>query len=353
MRAMVLERPGTPLVLRERPVPRPGPGEVLLRVAACGVCRTDLHVVDGELTHPTLPVVPGHEIVGRVLAVGDGVAGFHTSQRIGVPWLGATCGTCPYCRDGRENLCDAPGFTGYTRDGGYATHAVADHRYCFALPDGTGGGALDDAHMAPLLCAGLIGWRSYRMAREGMAGEGRALGLYGFGAAAHILTQVAVQQGHRVLAFTRAGDDASQAFARTLGAEWAGAAEATPPVPLDAAIIFAPVGALVPAALRAVRKGGRVVCAGIHMSDIPSFPYAILWEERQLVSVANLTREDAQSFFAALPSLDLETEVTLYPLARANAALADLRAGRLQGAAVLQCSSADEKSNQLNGSCVA
>ncbi|MFL9823352.1 zinc-dependent alcohol dehydrogenase family protein [Rhodoplanes sp. SY1] len=358
MRAMVLERPGTPLVLRKRPVPRPGPGEVLLRIAACGVCRTDLHVVDGELTHPTLPVVPGHEIVGRVLAVGDGVAGFQTNQRVGVPWLGATCGTCPYCRDGRENLCDAPGFTGYTRDGGYATHALADHRYCFALPDGTGGGALDDAHMAPLLCAGLIGWRSYRMAGEGitgeeMAGEARVLGLYGFGAAAHILTQIAVQQGRRVFAFTRAGDDASQAFALTLGAEWAGAVDATPPAALDAAIIFAPVGALVPPALRAVRKGGRVVCAGIHMSDIPSFPYAILWEERQLVSVANLTREDAQSFFAALPSLDLKTEVTLYPLARANAALADLRAGRLQGAAVLQCSPADEKSNQVNGSRLA
>ncbi|MFD2183432.1 zinc-dependent alcohol dehydrogenase family protein [Rhodoplanes azumiensis] len=353
MRAMVLERPGTPLVLRERPVPRPGPGDVLLRVATCGVCRTDLHVVDGELTHPTLPIIPGHEIVGRVLAVGAGVEGFHTNQRVGVPWLGATCGVCSYCRDGRENLCDAPRFTGYTRDGGYATHALADHRYCFALPDGAGGGALDDAHMAPLLCAGLIGWRSYRLAGEGMAGEGRVLGLYGFGAAAHILTQVAVQQGHRVFAFTRAGDAASQAFARRVGAEWAGAADAPPPAPLDAAIIFAPVGALVPAALRTVRKGGRVVCAGIHMSDIPSFPYAILWEERQLVSVANLTREDARSFFAALPSLDLKTEVTVYPLTRAEDALADLRTGRLQGAAVLGCADVDEKTCLVKGSRLA
>ncbi|MDC7788658.1 zinc-dependent alcohol dehydrogenase family protein [Rhodoplanes sp. TEM] len=339
MRAMVLERPGTPLVLRERAVPRPGPGEVLLAVSACGVCRTDLHVVDGELTHPVLPVVPGHEIVGRVLAVGDGVTGFHSGQRIGVPWLGSTCGTCPYCRDGRENLCDAPRFTGYTRDGGYATHAVADHRFCFPLPDG-----MDDAAIAPLLCAGLIGWRSYRM-----AGEGRVLGLYGFGAAAHILTQVAVQQGRRVLAFTRRGDDASQAFARSLGAAWAGAADEAPPEPLDAAIIFAPVGALVPAALAAVRKGGRVVCAGIHMSDIPTFPYALLWEERQLVSVANLTRADAREFFGVLPSVTLATEVTLYPLARADDALADLRAGRLQGAAVLDCAAPGENSSEFNG----
>jgi propanol-preferring alcohol dehydrogenase len=327
MRAMVLERPGTPLVFRERAVPRPGPGEVLLAVSACGVCRTDLHVVDGELTRPTLPVVPGHEIVGRVLAVGEGVEDFHPGQRIGVPWLGATCGTCPYCRDGRENLCDAPQFTGYTRDGGYATHTVADSRFCVPLPDG-----MDDAAIAPLLCAGLIGWRSYRM-----AGEGRVLGLYGFGAAAHILAQIAVQQGRRVFAFTRRGDVASQDFARSLGAAWAGAAEERPPEPLDAAIVFAPVGALVPAALAAVRKGGRVVCAGIHMSDIPSFPYALLWEERQIRSVANLTREDARAFFATVPGLTLRTEVTLYRLEDANRALDDLRSGRLQGAAVLDC----------------
>ena len=311
--------------MRERPVPRLRPGEILVAVSACGVCRTDLHVVDGELPHPKLPVVPGHEIVGRVAALGDGVAGFEVGQRVGVPWLGATCGVCPYCRADRENLCDTPLFTGYTRDGGYATHAVADARYCFALPDG-----LDDAATAPLLCAGLIGWRSYRM-----AGEGAALGLYGFGAAAHILAQVATWQGRRVHAFTRSGDTAAQAFARTLGAVWAGGSDETPPEPLDAAIIFAPVGALVPAALRAVKKGGRVVCGGIHMSDIPSFPYAILWEERQVVSVANLTRADAREFLSVAPKSGLKTEVVRYPLERANDALADLRGGRLQGAAVL------------------
>ena len=325
MRAMVLDRPGRPLVLRERPVPQPGPGEILVAVSACGVCRTDLHVVDGELPHPKLPIVPGHEIVGRVAALGGGVAGFEIDQRVGIPWLGATCGICPYCRTNRENLCDAPLFTGYTHDGGYATHAVADARYCFALPDG-----LDDAAAAPLLCAGLIGWRSYRM-----AGEGAALGLYGFGAAAHILVQVAVWQGRRVHAFTRPGDTAAQAFARALGAVWAGGSDETPPEPLDAAIIFAPVGALVPVALRAVKKGGRVVCGGIHMSDIPSFPYAILWEERQVVSVANLTRADAREFLAIAPESGLTTEVVRYPLERANAALDDLRGGRLQGAAVL------------------
>lgn len=327
MRAMVLERPGTPLVLRERAVPDPKPGEILLAVSTCGVCRTDLHVVDGELTRPALPVVPGHEIVGRVLAYGEGVEGFRPGQRVGVPWLGATCGTCPYCRDGRENLCDAPQFTGYTRDGGYATHTVADARFCVPLPDG-----IDDAAIAPLLCAGLIGWRSYRM-----AGEGGVLGLYGFGAAAHILAQIAVQQGRRVFAFTRRGDEASQDFARKLGAAWAGAADERPPEPLDAAIIFAPVGALVPAALAAVKKGGRVVCAGIHMSDIPSFPYALLWEEREIRSVANLTREDARAFFAAVPGLTLHTEVTPYRLEDANQALDDLRSGHLQGAAVLTC----------------
>jgi alcohol dehydrogenase, propanol-preferring len=314
MRAMVLEQPNTPLVMRERPLPAPRPGEVLVEVSACGVCRTDLHVVDDELPDIRCPIVPGHEIVGRVAALGEGVAGFRLGARVGVPWLGATCGVCPYCRSARENLCDAPSFTGYTRDGGYATHAVADVRFCFPLPE-----AGDAAALAPLLCAGLIGWRSYRMAGEG----------------AHILCQVAVWQGRRVYAFTRGGDTAAQDFARALGAVWAGGSEDAPPEPLDAAIIFAPVGALVPAALRAVRKGGRVVCGGIHMSDIPSFPYRILWEERQVVSVANLTRADAHEFLAVAPQAGVRTEVVRYPLARANEALADLRSGRLQGAAVL------------------
>src|SRR5215471_12430878 len=265
MRAMVLERPGRPLALHERPLPAPAAGQILVEIAACGVCRTDLHVVDGELPGPKLPLVPGHEIVGRVGAIGSGVAAFGIGQRVGVPWLGQTCGVCPYCRAERENLCDAPLFTGYTRDGGYATHTIADARYCFPLPDG------DDTHQAPLMCAGLIGWRSYRM-----AGEGRTLGLFGFGAAAHILAQVAAWQGRRVYAFTRAGDMAAQRLARLLGALWAGASEEAPPEPLDAAIIFAPVGALVPLALKAVKKGGRVVCGGIHMSDIPAFPYRLL-----------------------------------------------------------------------------
>jgi propanol-preferring alcohol dehydrogenase len=325
MRAMVLDKPGTPLVMRERAMPQPAAGEILVEVAACGVCRTDLHVVDGELSEPKLPIVPGHEIVGQVAQLGAGVAGFRIGQRVGVPWLGHTCGACPYCRDGHENLCDRPLFTGYTRDGGYATHAVADARYCFALDNDVG-----DAEAAPLLCAGLIGWRSYRM-----AGEGAALGLYGFGAAAHILAQVATWQGRRVHAFTRADDKAAQDFARSLGAVWTGGSEETPPEPLDAAIIFAPVGALVPAALRAVKKGGRVVCGGIHMSDIPSFPYRLLWEERQIMSVANLTREDAREFLSVAPLAGVKTEVTRYPLDRANEALADLRAGRLKGAAVL------------------
>jgi propanol-preferring alcohol dehydrogenase len=325
MHAMVLERPRTPLVMRERPVPAPGPGEVLIEVAACGVCRTDLHVVDGELEHPTLPIVPGHEIVGRVAALGSGVSGFSIGERVGVPWLGATCGVCPYCVGGRENLCDRPVFTGYTRDGGYATHTVADARFCFPLDASS-----DAAETAPLLCAGLIGWRSYRM-----AGAGQALGLYGFGAAAHILAQVATWQGRRVYAFTRTGDTAGQAFARSLGAVWAGGSDARPPEPLDAAIIFAAVGALVPAALAAVKKGGRVVCGGIHMSDIPGFPYSLLWEERQLVSVANLTRDDAREFLAIAPQAGIKMQVTCYPLDRANEALDDLRAGRFEGAAVL------------------
>jgi alcohol dehydrogenase, propanol-preferring len=329
MRSMVLDRPGQPLVMRERLLPPPGPGEIVVAVSACGVCRTDLHVVDGELAHPKLPLVPGHEIVGRVAAAGPGATGFAAGARVGIPWLGATCGVCPYCRSSRENLCDTPRFTGYTRDGGYATHAIADARYCFALPDG-----LDDETAAPLLCAGLIGWRCYRM-----AGPGKALGLYGFGAAAHILAQVAAFQGRRVYAFTRPDDEAAQAFARALGARWAGGSDEAPPEPLDAAIIFAPVGALVPTALRAVKKGGRVVCGGIHMSDIPSFPYAILWEERQVISVANLTRADAREFFSVVPDIvragKLKIETRRYSLGEANAALADLRSGKLQGAAVL------------------
>jgi len=325
MRCMQLDRLGEPLRLRERPVPQPGNGELMLAVSACGVCRTDLHVVDGDLTHSKPPIVPGHEIVGRVAAVGQGVSGFRMGERVGVPWLGATCGVCPYCREDAENLCDAPVFTGYTRDGGFATHTIADARYCFPLgEDG------NDAEIAPWLCAGLIGWRSYRM-----AGDGRALGLYGFGAAAHILAQVARWQGRRVFAFTRKSDTAAQDFARSLGARWAGGSDEMPPEPLDAAIIFAPVGALVPAALKAVRKGGRVICGGIHMSDIPSFPYALLWEERQLRSVANLTREDAREFLQFAPQAGVRCEVTRYPLEQANEALADLREGRLQGAAVL------------------
>jgi alcohol dehydrogenase, propanol-preferring len=325
MTAMVLDRPRSSLVLRERPIPTPGHGEVLIAISACGVCRTDLHVVDGDLSDPKLPIIPGHEIVGRVIAKGNDVAALAIGSRVGVPWLGATCGTCPYCVSGRENLCDRPLFTGYTRDGGFATHTLADARYCFALPEAT-----DAAALAPLLCAGLIGWRSYRM-----AGPGASLGLYGFGAAAHILAQVAVWQGRRVYAFTRAGDEAAQTFARRLGAVWAGGSDERPPEALDAAIIFAPVGALVPAALRAVKKGGRVVCGGIHMSDIPQFPYHILWEERQILSVANLTRQDAHEFLDIAPRAGVTTQVSRYPLAHANEALADLREGRLQGAAVL------------------
>jgi propanol-preferring alcohol dehydrogenase len=325
MCAMVLEKPRTPLVMRERAPPVPGRGEILLAISACGVCRTDLHVVDGELTQPKLPLVPGHEIVGHVSALGEGVTGFELGERVGVPWLGGTCGVCPYCRSGRENLCDHPVFTGYTRDGGFATHTVADACFCFPLVE-----AGKDAELAPWLCAGLIGWRSYRM-----AGEGEALGLYGFGAAAHILAQVAKWQGRRIYAFTRKGDAAAQDFARSLGAVWAGGSEEMPPELLDAAIIFAPVGGLVPAALTAVKKGGRVVCGGIHMSDIPSFPYSLLWEERCIQSVANLTRQDAREFLEIAPKAGIHSEITRYPLARANEALSDLREGRLQGAAVL------------------
>lgn len=325
MDAMVLETLRAPLVSRVRPTPVPGPGEVLVAVSACGVCRTDLHVVDGELANPVLPIVPGHEVVGRVAALGEGVAQLDVGQRVGVPWLGRTCGVCPYCRSGRENLCDDPLFTGYTRDGGFATHLVADARFAFVLPESG-----DDVADAPLLCAGLIGWRSLVK-----AGEARRIGLYGFGAAAHIVAQVAVWQGREVYAFVRPGDNASAAFARGLGAVWAGASDEAPPQPLDAAIIYAPVGGLVPLALAAVRKGGRVVCAGIHMSDIPAFRYDVLWMERELVSVANLTRQDGLDFFQVVREAPIQTTTTAYPLARANDALEDLRNGRFEGAAVL------------------
>jgi propanol-preferring alcohol dehydrogenase len=327
MQAMVFEKAGEPLRLREIPVPKPTCGELLLRVHACGVCRTDLHIVDGELAHPKLPLVPGHEIVGSVAATGDGVTGFSIGDRVGVPWLGWTDGTCRYCRAGRENLCERALFTGYTRDGGYAQFTVADQRYCFRLP-----AAVDDMHAAPLLCAGLIGYRSYRMTGPGV----ERLGIYGFGAAAHILAQIAVHQGKRVYAFTRPGDTASQEFARRLGAAWAGASNVQPPEPLDAAIIFAPVGALVPAALRAVDKGGTVVCGGIHMSEIPAFPYAILWEERVVRSVANLTRTDGDELLAVAAQVPVRTEVQPFPLENANEALGALRRGELNGAAVLQ-----------------
>jgi propanol-preferring alcohol dehydrogenase len=323
--AMVLRRPGTPLVMEERPLPAPGPGELLLRVEACGVCRTDLHVVDGELTQPKLPIIPGHEIVGRVAAVGSGVTGFAPGGRVGVPWLGRACGHCPWCASARENLCDDPLFTGYTRDGGYATHTVSDASFSFALPEEADAGAL-----APLLCAGLIGWRTLKM-----AGPADTIGVYGFGAAAHIISQVAILQGKRVHAFVRPGDDAAAAFALSLGAASAQYSDAPAPEKLDAALIFAPVGALVPQALAAVKKGGAVVCGGIHMSDIPGFPYALLWEERRLLSVANLTRADAREFLALAPTLPLSMHATPYPLAQANEALDDLRGGRLQGAAVL------------------
>ncbi|MFI4867592.1 MAG: zinc-dependent alcohol dehydrogenase family protein [Steroidobacterales bacterium] len=325
MQAMVLKRLGGALEWTELPERSPGPGQIRVRVAACGVCRTDLHVVDGELPEPTLPIIPGHEIIGRIDAVGAGVEALRIDQRVGIPWLGHTCGVCAYCIGGRENLCDAPLFTGYTRDGGFATATIADARYAFAL-----GESGDAAALAPLLCAGLIGWRSLLI-----AGDGQRLGLYGFGAAAHIVAQVARWQGRSVFAFTRPGDAATQAFARRLGASWAGGSDQPPPEPLDAAIIYATIGELVPLALKAVRKGGRVVCAGIYMSDIPAFPYRLLWEERQLVSVANLTRQDGLDFLRLAPQIGIVTQTTCYPLQRANQALADLRAGRFEGAAVL------------------
>ncbi|HLH49173.1 MAG TPA: zinc-dependent alcohol dehydrogenase family protein [Roseiarcus sp.] len=326
MRAMVLREIKRPLHCEERAVPSPGPDEIRLRVEACAVCRTDLHVVDGDLSNPKLPLVPGHEIVGVVDALGPGVTGLEIGARVGVPWLGHTCGVCPYCASDRENLCDDPAFTGYTRDGGFASHVVADAAFAFPLADFD-----DPVAAAPLMCAGLIGWRSLKM-----AGEGRRIGLYGFGAAAHILAQVCRWQGREVYAFTRSGDAAAQEMALSLGAVWANGSEQTPPEPLDSAIIFAPVGELVPVALRAVRKGGRVVCGGIHMSDIPRFPYQLLWEERQVISVANLTRRDAVEFLSLAPKAGVKTTTTVYPLEEANEALADLRAGRFQGAAVLQ-----------------
>ena len=325
MHAMVLKKIGAALEWTELAEMKPGPGEIRLKVAACGVCRTDLHVFDGELPNPHLPIIPGHEIVGRVDALGRGVEGLSIGERVGIPWLGHTCGVCPYCSEHEENLCDRPQFTGFTRDGGFATAAVADARYAFPL-----GELGSDVEVAPLLCAGLIGWRSLVI-----AGGGKKLGLYGFGAAAHIIAQVAQWQGRAVFAFTRPGDEKTQAFARTLGAKWAGGSDQMPPEPLDAAIIFATVGDLVPLALKAVRKGGRVVCAGIHMSDIPSFPYSLLWEERQLVSVANLKRRDGTDFMALAQKISIVTKTTTYPLTQANEALADLRAGRFEGAAVL------------------
>jgi alcohol dehydrogenase, propanol-preferring len=326
--AMVLDTPRQPLVARTITLRDPGAGEVLVEVVACGVCRTDLHVVDGELAQPKLPLVLGHEVVGRVIAIGAGVERFREGERVGVPWLGATCGRCPHCLAERENLCDAPQFNGYTRDGGYAQLMLADAAHTFALPDG-----FDDAHAAPLLCAGLIGYRALRF-----AGDAQILGIYGFGAAAHLIAQLAIWQGRRVFAFTRPGDVESQAFAIALGCAWAGDSSQAPPELLDAAVLFAPVGSLVPTALRATRKAGIVVCGGIHMSEIPAFPYEILWGERVVRSVANLTRDDAEQFLALAPKVPIRTHVQIWPLAQANEALESLRAGRLQGAAVLMCS---------------
>ncbi|MCP1230642.1 zinc-dependent alcohol dehydrogenase family protein [Acetobacter indonesiensis] len=325
MFAMRLHKPGTPLQWEELPDPIPGPGEIRVKVLACGVCRTDLHVVDGDLTHPQLPVTPGHEIVGRIDTLGVGVSTLALGQRVGIPWLGHTCGHCPYCTSHHENLCDHPVFTGYTRDGGYATMAVADAR--FAFPLGEDGSDID---LAPLLCAGLIGWRSLAK-----TGDAQKVGLYGFGAAAHIIAQVLVWQKKEVFAFTRPGNTKTQSFAKTLGAKWAGGSDEQPPEPLDAAIIFAPTGSLVPAALKVLRKGGKIVCAGIHMSEIPAFSYDTLWEEREIVSVANLTRQDGLDFLSLAPKIGIRTTTTHYALKDANQALDDLRHGRFDGAAVL------------------
>jgi propanol-preferring alcohol dehydrogenase len=324
MRAMVLTETGSALIETQLPDPAPADGEVLVRVEACAVCRTDLHVVDGELPHPKLPLVPGHEIVGKIIAAGPKAARFHIGDRVGIPWLGRTCGRCEYCKSGMENLCDNPEFTGYTRDGGYAESTVADERFCVPIPD-----VFSNAQAAPLLCAGLIGYRSLVK-----TGDARSIGIYGFGAAAHLITQVAVYQGREIYAFTRAGDVRAQEFARSLGARWAGSSSDLPEM-LDAAIIFAPIGDLVPQALRAVRKGAIVVCGGIHMSDIPRFPYDLLWGERHICSVANLTRKDAAEFMAIAPKVPVQTHTELFPLADANEALHRLRTGRLQGAAVL------------------
>jgi propanol-preferring alcohol dehydrogenase len=325
MRAMQLIEAGKPLRLVSREIGRPGPGQVLLRVSACGVCRTDLHIVDGELPALDHPIIPGHEVVGTVVEEGPGSGRFKPGERVGVPWLGWTCGACRYCTTGRENLCDEARFTGYHLDGGYADYVIADSRYCFALPDGFG-----DAEAAPLLCAGLIGYRALVK-----AGDAERLGIYGFGAAAHVVAQLARFQGRKIFAFVRPGDNAAQAFARRMGADWAGGSTELPPEPLDAAILFAPVGALLPAALRAVAKGGTVVCGGIHMSEIPAFPYELLWGERRVVSVANLTRRDGDEFLALAPQVPIETRVETFALEQANDALARLRAGRISGAAVL------------------
>ncbi len=325
MAAMILIRPGEPLRTGRVNRPLAGAGKILIRVSACGVCRTDLHIYDGDLSNPKLPLILGHEIVGTIVEIGSGTAGFEKGQRVGVPWLGGADETCEYCLSGRENLCENALFTGYTVDGGYAEYAVADYRYCFGVPD-----KYSDSEAAPLYCAGLIGYRALRMA------EGKKLGFYGFGAAAHIIAQIAIHQGREIFAFTRPGDREGQAFARSLGASWAGTSSEAPPEKLDSAIIFAPVGSLVPAALQSIVKGGTVVCAGIHMTDIPSFPYRYLWEERKLVSVANLTRRDALEFLKIVGEVKIRTEVQTYPLARANDALSDLREGKIRGAAVLQ-----------------
>ena len=322
---MVMERAGGGLVRKLVVRPEPGPGEILIKVTACAVCRTDLHVVDGDLTDPKLPLIPGHEVIGRVAALGTNVNAFAIGDRVGVPWLGWTCGTCKYCKSGRENLCEKARFTGYTLDGGFADYMTADARFCFAVPE-----SYSDVAAAPLMCAGLIGFRSYRM-----VGKAERIGLYGFGAAAHIIAQVAINEGRSVYAFTKKGDKEAQEFAQQLGAKWAGGSGDAPPEPLDAAILFAPVGDLVPAGLRAVEPGGIVVCAGIHMSDIPSFPYDILWREREVRSVANLTREDGEAFLRIAPGAGVTTTTHEYPLVRANEALDDLRAGRFEGAAVL------------------
>ena len=336
MRAMQLDATGKPLRSVWRAMPEPGPEQLLVEIAACGICRTDLHIVDGDL-QATLPIVPGHEIVGRVIAAGAAVTSFGVGSRVGIPWLGRSCGTCPYCRSGRENLCDDPVFTGFDRDGGFASHCVADADFCFPIPD-----IFDDLEAAPLLCAGLIGYRALKL-----AGEGRVLGLYGFGAAAHILAQVAVWQGRTVHAFTRPGDVAGQAFARSLGCAWAGGSDEAPPEPLDSAIIFAPVGALVPTALSQVRKGGRVVCAGIHMSDVPGFTYGLLWGERNLGSVANLTRSDGEEFLRIAAEIPVRTVVSPFPLSNANEALELVRSGKVEGAAVLRPESEDGEQDAL------